>query len=138
MKSIFTDKKVQPTSDYLTKALGKTSEIWKVFSDHTFKSYPNATAAWNFTGEKYGWSFRISDKKRVLIYLLPRDQFFKVAFVFGQKAFDEILKSDISESIKSELRSAPVYGEGRGIRIAIKDKGLVKDIKELIRIKIKY
>ncbi|MBK6400162.1 MAG: DUF3788 family protein [Bacteroidetes bacterium] len=89
---------------------------------------------WKFSSEKFGWSFRISDK-RVIIYL-PRDQYFKVAFVFGQKATDSILKSKISSEIMNELKSAKVYSEGRGIRISITDKTLVNDVQKLISFKI--
>lgn len=137
MKSIFTDKNIKPTSESLKAALDETFEIWEDFVDFTNQSYPEASQEWNFSGEKFGWSFRIKDKKRVLIYLLPRDKFFKVAFVFGQKATDQILESTISASIKKELMAAKVYAEGRGIRIDIKDKSGIGDIHHLIQIKIR-
>lgn len=78
----------------------------------------------------------MNDSKRVLVYLLPRNKFFKVAMVFSQKATDLILESDISENIKAELKAAKVYTEGRGIRIDIKDDSLLNDIKKLIQIKL--
>lgn len=93
---------------------------------------------WNYSGDKYGWGFRIKDKKRAIIYLLPRDRFFKAAFVFGQKATDAIMASRISDTIKSELASARVYAEGRGIRITVSNQSNINDIKELIDIKIAY
>lgn len=65
-----------------------------------------------------------------MIYLLPRDGFFKIAFVFGQKAVDEILKSNITESIKTELKNAKVYAEGRGIRIEVREGSLLNDLKK--------
>lgn len=136
MKSIFTDKEKMPTDAALKKAIGRTYSSWKALSDFTYQAYPAATESWNFSGEKYGWSFRISDRKRALIYLLPRDGFFKAAFVFGQKATDEILSSDMDETIKTELKNAKVYAEGRGIRVDVKNQSLLKDLKKLISIKI--
>ncbi len=88
------------------------------------------------SGEKYGWSFRIKDKKRVIIYLLPQDRFFRVSLVFGQKATDMVLNSTIADNIKTELKNARAYAEGRGIRIDVKDKSSLKDIEELIKIKL--
>ena len=96
--------------------------------------YPNGIESRNCS--KYGWSFRIDDKKRAILYLLPRDKFFKAAFVFGQKATEIILQSKISISIKKELEVAKVYAEGRGIRIDIKDDLPVDDIKKLVDIKL--
>jgi hypothetical protein len=136
MKSVFLEKAKVPTKDDLMKALCDTYDLWTMLADFTKKVNPNATEEWKYSSEKYGWSFRISDKKRVLIYLLPRDKFFKVAFVFGQKATDEIMNSSVSETILKELKSAKVYAEGRGIRIDVKDKSIIKDVKKLIEIKI--
>lgn len=74
----------------------------------------------------------------MIVYLLPRDKFFKVAFVFGQKAATEIFKSDLPAEIINELKSAKVYAEGRGIRIEVKDKARVNDILKLVEIKIAH
>lgn len=138
MKSIFTQKSETPNEAQLQEALGDTYAYWQIFAEHTKKLYPKYVEEWYFSGEKYGWSFRIKDKKRVIIYLLPRDQFFKVAFVFGQKATDAIIASTVAEFIKTEIQMAKVYAEGRGIRIDIKDKTLVNDLLKLIEIKINH
>jgi hypothetical protein len=136
MQSIFTNKNEIPTIDSVKKALGETFEVWKRFEEFTKVNYPNAKVEWNFSSEKFGWSYRIKDNKRVIIYLLPRENFFKIAFVFGQKAFKKILESDISESIKTELKAAKVYAEGRGIRIEVRNKSKDSDIQKLIKFKI--
>jgi len=116
--------------------LGNTFEMWESLERFTLENYPKAKTEWNFSGEKFGWSYRIKDSKRVILYLLPRDNFFKTAFVFGQKATDEILESTISEAIKAELRAAKVYAEGRGIRIEVRDSLNIPAIQNLIKIKI--
>ena len=46
------------------------------------------------------------------------------------------MKSQIANSIKTELDSAKVYAEGRGIRIDIKNNVIIEDIKALIDIKL--
>jgi hypothetical protein len=134
--SIFTDKSKQPAKHDLIKALDKTFEIWQEIREYTLLKYPDAIEEWNYSGDKYGWSFRIKDKKRAILYLLPRDRYFKVAFVFGQKATYAIMESDIAAEIKSELQSAKVYAEGRGIRLAVMDEKILADIKRLIDLKL--
>lgn len=138
MKSCFTEKEITPSQKDLKKALGSTFSSWLEIQEYAKKSYPCAVEEWNFSSPKYGWSFRVKDKKRVIIYLLPREQFFKVAMVFGQKATNEILKSSISDIIKQDIQNARVYAEGRGIRIDITDKALTADIKTLISIKLSH
>ena len=134
MKSIFTDKDKLPNDNDLKESLGYTYQLWQLIKDYVISKYPKGFEEWSCS--KYGWSFRIKDKKRAIIYFLPRDRFFKVAFVFGQKATDMIMKSQIANSIKTELDSAKVYAEGRGIRIDILDKMIISDIQELIDIKL--
>ncbi len=90
--------------------------MWKHIHDEVVMKFPVAVSKWVFSGQKYGWGCRLKDKKRVLVYLLPRDKQFLVAFVFGQKAFEKIISSVVSDEIKLALQSAKVYAEGRGIR----------------------
>jgi len=134
--SIFLNRDSIPTTVELTKALGDTYHFWKVIMDYVHLQYPKALNEWNCS--KNGWSFKIKDKKRTIIYFLPRDRYFKVAFVFGQKATDTIMKSEIAGEIKKELNAARVYAEGRGIRMDIKNEKVINDVKKLIAIKLKY
>ncbi|MBK9048008.1 MAG: DUF3788 family protein [Bacteroidetes bacterium] len=136
MKSVFTDKTKTPATADLKKALGKTYVVWIKIETFTRAIAPKAIAAWHFSGEKFGWSYRISDTKRVLVYLLPREHYFKVALVFGNKAVLQIQQSDISEQIIKELLAAKPYAEGRGIRIDVRDNENIRDIQKLIEIKI--
>jgi len=135
-KSIFIDKAKVPIDKDLTEGLGETYHIWQLIKDYVHLKYPKTFDEWNFSGEKYGWSFRIKDKKRAIIYFLPRDKYFKVAFVFGQKATDLIMKSNISNAIKTELDAAKVYAEGRGIRIDVNNETIINEIKALLDIKL--
>lgn len=137
-KSIFTDKSITPGNKELTAALGETANLWYRIADYVHAQYPQAMDFWSYSGKKYGWSFRIKDKKRAIIYLLPRDKFFKVALVFGKKAFDSVMDSQVAESIKTELNAAKVYAEGRGIRIEVADDTFLKDIMKLVDIKLAF
>ncbi|MBW8359099.1 MAG: DUF3788 domain-containing protein [Weeksellaceae bacterium] len=136
MKSIFTDKNNEPTAHDLEQALGGSAQIWKNLEMFAKECAPKASAEWKFTGEKYGWSYRVKDNKRILIYLLPRDQYFKAAFVFGPKATVQVIDSTVSEAIKTELLDARSYAEGRGIRVDVRDISNFEDLKKLIVIKI--
>jgi len=136
--SIFTDKKIMPEDDDLLVALGNLYEMWQQVTRYVHLKYPSAIDMWNYSGDKYGWTFRIKDKKRAIVYLLPRDRFFKVAMIFGQKATDAIMDSQVAETLKSELASARVYAEGRGIRIDVLNETILNDLKTLIDIKISH
>ena len=134
--SIFQDKAETPTNKDLGKNIGSTYSLWLEIQKYVYQQYPNGKEDWNFPGKNYGWSFRIKDKKRAIIYFLPRENYFKVAFVFGQKALDQILETNIADSIKNDLLSAKKYAEGRGVRIDVKNKNVIPDIQKLIEIKL--
>ena len=134
--NIFTDKLKKPEDADLKASMDSLYALWVELRNYVFENYPKAFEEWNYPGLKYGWSFRIKDKKRAILYFLPRDKYFKVAFVFGQKATEVIMGSAISADIKKELMLARVYAEGRGIRIDVKETINIKDIKKLIDIKL--
>ncbi len=136
--SIFMDIKKEPQTADLKTPLAKTFLLWMEIRDFVFENYPSAIEEWHVSVKKYGWGFRIKDKKRAIIYLSPRNGFFRVTIVFGQKANDEILSTDISEQIKTELLSSKVYMEGRVIRLEVQNDTLIKDIKKLILIKLTH
>jgi len=136
--SIFMDKSQVPSDPELRGVLGDKYELWMEIRDRVYEKYPEGIEEWNFPGKKYGWSFRIKDKRRAIIYLLPRDGEFLAAFVFGGKAFEVIKKSDVSAQIISDLGSAKVYAEGRGIRIPVSDSSAQEDIFRLIDIKLAF
>jgi hypothetical protein len=133
---IFEDLSVKPDDQELSVAYGEKYALWKEIRDFAFERYPKATEEWFTSGKKYGWSFRIKDKKRAIIYFIPYDHFFKVAFVYGEKATREALNSSISAEIKTIIDTATVYAEGRGFRINVSDPTIIEDIKKLIAIKL--
>lgn len=134
--SVFTDKSVIPSEGDLKESISDTFELWNLIKDYVHFKYPNSIDEWNFPGAKYGWSYRMKDKKRAIIYFLPRENYFKVAFVYGHKAFEMVMNSNVNNKIKEELNAAKQYAEGRGIRIDVVNSNIVNDIKTLIDIKL--
>lgn len=134
--SIFTDKSHIPNDQDLASVLGRSKMHWdgikEYFSDH----YEPLTSNWNFPGAKYGWSHRLIQKKRTILYMIPNLKCFDVAFVLGERAAQTALASDIPHSIKKLIRGAKKYVEGRGIRFEIRTKKDVEIVKKLAEIKM--
>ena len=47
-----------PTIKDLETALGSTYKLWKNCIDFTKHVYPEVVEEWNYSGDKFGWSFR--------------------------------------------------------------------------------
>jgi len=133
--SYFMDFTTTPDNENLKIAIGNLFTDWMTIRDFTFEKYPLAMEEWFVSVKKFGWSYRIKDKKRAIIYLSPKTGFFIISIVFGQKATDQILSSDISDFIKTELMNSKVYMEGRVVRIDMTDNKYLNDVKKLIEIK---
>lgn len=122
----------------MRKTLGKTAQLWNKIKKNVFDKYPEDVELWSFSRKKNGWTYRIKDKNRAILYLIPLDGYFKVTFVFGRKAKNAIMASSISDEIKKPLQEAKVCAERRGIGIDIKDDHLMKDINLLIDTKREF
>ncbi len=134
---IFDDKSKQPTEQMLAKAIGGQYQLWTDIADYVVKKYPKAVKEWKYYNVKgYGWSFRVKDKKRNIIYMSPKDGFFMAAFVFSDKGVDAVQESSLPQSIKDELRNSKKYPEGRAIRLEVRNKTDLANIKTLIDIKL--
>ena len=131
----FPNKTTPPTEAALKKMLGPAWKTWQTLRTHVLKEYPELIEEWKFPGAKYGWNYRIRNKKRVTIYFIPQSEKFQVAFVFSKSAFDAVMTSEINQSIKDDLSAARPYAEGRGIRLTITGKNELNDVKLLVDIK---
>lgn len=136
--SIFDNKISIPNEGKLSEAIKDTFVFWNQIRDFVYEKYPAATELWKYGGEKYGWGFRLNDKKRVIVYLGPGNGYFRVSLVFGEKATLAALNSTISQEVKKIIEASPVYAEGRGIRLEVKNAQLIDDILQLISIKIEH
>lgn len=136
--SIFSDKAMMPDEAMLTIALGETKTYLDQICSFIETETGHLAREWKHYGQKSGWTLKLFSKKRNLLFVLPGDGVFTLAFVFGARAVDAILKSELPDTIKSELINAQKYAEGRGIRFLIKDKSEIENVLKLIRIKVQY
>ena len=135
--SVFDEREVKPDEKTLLKAIGKTAVHWKKIKSHLENEYGELIEEWKYYGQKTGWLLKTLKKKRNLFFCIPLKGSFQLTFVFGDKAVRAIEASDLPEAIKTELRNARKYAEGRGLRIDVKSAKDVKNIQKLVEIKVK-
>jgi hypothetical protein len=134
--SAFDDKSKKPGTGELERILGRTSAHWNSLKTHIAAEYPPLDDTWNFAGAKYGWSLRLKQKKRTVLYMTPCKKHFLVGLVLGEKAVRAAHDSSLPGTILKVIDEARKYAEGRGIRIEVRNKGVLKSIKELAAIKM--
>ena len=135
---LFGDKNNKPNDDLLLDKIGKSFKYWVEIQKHIKSNYEKVLNEWKFYGLKYGWQLKTLFNKRNLFFLIPSEASFKIIFIFGDKAVEEIKKSNISEELKSTVVGAKKYAEGRGLSIIVKNKEYIADIITLISIKVSH
>jgi hypothetical protein len=134
--SDFNNKQVMPDEAALAAELGETKEVLDQICRFIEEETGQLTREWKHYGQKSGWTLKLLSKKRNLLFVGPESGYFIIAFVFGDRAVEAVMKSQLPETIKNELFNARKYAEGRGIRFEIRDESLLENVKELIRIKV--
>jgi Protein of unknown function (DUF3788) len=129
----FDDKAKVPDEKALAKGLGPLKTLWDEFVRHISVDFAPVTKAWGFYKS---WSLRLIQKKRTIVYLLPRDGHFLCAFVFGGKATEAARQAKLPKAVMKEIEDAPVYAEGRGFRLEVRTPADVGTMKILAAIKM--
>jgi len=136
--SIFLDKSKQPNDKLLAEALGVTYKYWKELESGLENLHGPLAEEWKYYGKTSGWTLKLLLKKRNLFFFAPYDKYFRIAFVFGDKAVSAIEKSDLPSTMIRELVTAKRYVEGRGLRIEVMKRSQIADIIKLVGFKLQY
>ncbi len=133
---MFNGQDNKPDERSFREALGKSVALWKKIKLHINDKYGRTDEEWKYYGPSSGWTLKVLLKKRNLFFLMPHKGYFKIAFVFSEKAVAAVEKSDLPDSIKKNLAGARKYAEGRGIRLDVKRPLDADNVIKLIEVKI--
>lgn len=134
--SIFEDKSHQPTDVDLAEVLGRSHTQWQALIAHASEAYAPLMVKWGFTGAKWGWSVRLIQKKRTVLYMTPRSRYFIVGLVLGEKAVKAAHASKLPADVLKAIDAAPKYAEGRGLRLEVRTKKDLAAVQTLAGIKM--
>ena len=112
--NVFIDKLDKPDDQALVMALGKTYPLWAEIEKHVATAYGASTEEWKYYGPKSGWTLKTLHKKRNLFFFTPYQGYFRIAFVFGDRAVAEIVTSDLPKAMIEEVTNAKRYAGGEG------------------------
>jgi hypothetical protein len=91
---------------------------------------------WNCYSPKAGWSLRLKQKKRNIVYLAPCDQSFRVAFILGEEAMKVAKNTQFPAKYTKLIAEAIRYPEGSAIRFEVTNDDDVAFVKQLAKIKV--
>ena len=120
-RTSFSTRKVreEPVSRVLAKVLGPAEGLRYDFIARMDAKYGPLRDSWGFSGGKYGWSFRLKQKKRTVLYLIPQKDMFLIGIVLGDRALGLLRKGNLAPDFLRLIEEAPRYGKGTGFRIPV-------------------
>lgn len=131
--SAFDDKSQRPGADDLKRTLGTSAPLWDRLIAQTIEAAGPLSEDWNFAGAKYGWSLRLKQGGRVVLYMTPQAGQFQLGIVLGAKA---VARSVVPATVRALIQAAPHYAEGIGIRMPVRGKGGLVTARHLTTIKL--
>jgi len=117
----FHDPSAPPTDRDLAAALGAADPLWRRLIDEVRTSCGPLVDQWSFS-KAFGWTLRLKQPARVLVYLTPGPSHFLASFALGEKACHAIRDAGVPGPILAIIDAAPKYAEGRGVRIPVRTK----------------
>ncbi len=134
--SAFDDKLKPPGEDDLRRMLGRSNVHWDDLRKSVAAQYSPVDEAWNFAGAKYGWSLRLKRKNRTVLYMTPCEGHFLVGLVLGGKAIAAARDANLPDSVLTIMAEARKYAEGTGVRIEVRNRKDLQNVKSLAAIKM--
>jgi Protein of unknown function (DUF3788) len=132
----FIDKLTKPTDKELAAALGPAKAVWDQLVSDLATEHDVTEPEWNSYSKKAGWSLRLKYKKRVIVYLAPCRDCFRVAFVLGDKAVKVTRGIKLPARVVKIIEEAPRYAEGTGVRLEVKSAADIAVVKKLAGVKL--
>jgi hypothetical protein len=127
----FFDKSKTPADKELAAALGPAIDLWHDLRRLIARQFAPLTEEWVFGGKNYGWSLRLKQNKRAILYMKPLAGYFLASFAFGEKAVRAAHEADLPASLLKIIDDAPKYAEGRAVRVEVKG---AKDIRAAVKL----
>ena len=93
--SAFDDPARPPDSDGLALALGPCAPLWSELLARARSLSPSLSVVWHHAGARSGWSLRLTQGDRVLLYLTPHSSSFSAGLVLGERASRAALETPL-------------------------------------------
>jgi hypothetical protein len=133
----FLGQPARPSDDELAVALGSSTKLWNEFIQWMADEEGVAAQEWKgICVNKYGWSLRLKQKSRNVVYLGPGEGCFMVSFVLSDKALKVAKQTHLPKAVADTLAAAPHCPEGNGVRLVVHRASDLPAIRKIAAIKL--
>ena len=133
--SIFDNKEIVPIDEDLEDVLKNSFDSFSKLISFLESEYGALKKEWKFYSKKAGWTLRVSNDKRNLVFISPNDDHFFVTVNMSVKVSKIVLDLDISDNTKDLLKQTKPYAEGKSVLIPVRKDVDLEDIKTLLNVR---
>jgi hypothetical protein len=134
--SVFLDRGAPPTRAGLETVLGKTMSLWTELQASVGATFAPLGEKWSYSGKSHGWLLQLKYGKKTVVNLVPCRNYFVASLALNEKGCEAAQWSGLSEAALDIVRQAPKYPEGRGVRLEVRSKKDLADVKKLASIRM--
>lgn len=135
-KNAFMGRHTAPQKEDVASALGSSGHLWDDLVGWAKENLQANVQEWKGSyPDQYGWTLRLKHGARNLIYLVPQQGSFTVAFSLGDRAWQAAKEAHLPRNVAQAVEAAPRYPEGAGIRLHVKAARDLSAVKKLAGIK---
>ena len=131
--SIFGEKAIIPNEEALSVALKDTQVLWNKILE-----FSGGKREWKFYGKAAGWTFQVKKGKRTLFYMMPKDGWFQMTFVYGERAVEAARLFELPEKVLYDLKQATAHVEGRSVAVEIISDKDIDVVEKMLQLKTEY
>jgi len=132
----FAGKASKPTEAEIAAALGKSKKLWDALVKDLSAEH-DLQQEWNSSSKKLGWSLRLKQGERNIVYLAPLNGTFMASFALGDRALEAARNSELPARVLKIISEAKRYAEGNAVRIEVRSSEDVAAVKKLVACKAK-
>ena len=120
-----------PSDAALKARLGPAHAAWRAL----LASVPGVEHQWKVYSAKAGWTLKLKEGERTLLYAHPQDGEFRVVVVLGEKAAKAALAARLPQRLRETIAAARPYVEGRSIPVVVRGPADLSDVERLLPFK---
>lgn len=135
LENAFAHSTSRPSPKALAQALGKAKPLWDDLVSRAASELDVSGQEWKSYSAKHGWTLRLKQKNRTIVYLSPSFGSFMTSFILGERAMTLARACRFPKNVLKSLHAAIRYPEGTGLRLQVSTKSDVNSVLKLMAIK---
>lgn len=133
----FDDRRIKPNPTRLRHTLGKTEKLWQEAVETIQCVDDHFRGEWKYYGRVSGWIYVIRRDGDIIAYLIPRQNYFLVTFVFREATVSAEALSNLPDTVIAEVQTSPAStGNSRSFFTETKTETNLDVFLSLLKIKL--